>query len=146
MDAARAEIVLLEGTAARLAAGQRKWAAWWRFVETWAGLTVAILSALAGVSILEEQRNQLMAGVFALTASGLSATLGFVQPSGRARKADLLALRCSEFERRARHVRLITLPDSDRAEAFALVGDLTQRWEAICWDDVNDRLEQGPDA
>ncbi|WP_435612686.1 hypothetical protein [Streptomyces sp. bgisy159] len=70
-----------------------------------------------------------------LSVPATSASAGRLHRTGTAARA-----------RRARHVRLITLPDSDRAEAFALVGDLTQRWEAICWDDVNDRLEQGPDA
>ncbi|MFE0579179.1 MULTISPECIES: hypothetical protein [unclassified Streptomyces] len=142
------EISALEELAAKTARGQRSWAVWWRFVETWAGLTVAVLSALAGVSVLASQQHQGPAAVLALASSALGAVLGFSRPADQARKAETLALLCEGFARRARQARTLTLPDLDAEDSRRLLSALTERWETIRWDDLQDQLDrhgpQGP--
>lgn len=137
-----AEIKELEALAGRTASGQRGWAAWWRFIEMWMGLAVAVLSALAGVVILTAD-SRTVAAVLSLSAAGMSAVLGFTRPADKARKAEMLALRCDEFERRARYERLLAVVELDAKGARSRLVDIAERWHQIRWDDLHNRLENG---
>ncbi|MGW5398035.1 hypothetical protein [Streptomyces sp. NPDC003952] len=136
------EISALERLATRTARGQRGWAVWWRFVETWAGLAVAALSAVAGLAILSAEENQAPAAALALTSAVLGAVLGFTRPAEQAHKAATLALLCEGFERRARYARTLTLQELDADGARSLLAGLADRWDAIRWDDLQNQLDK----
>ncbi|NXY98300.1 hypothetical protein HYE82_28800 [Streptomyces sp. BR123] len=138
---AAAELTALELQAERVARGQRGWAAWWRFLETWAGLVVALLSAVAGATVLADEAVQGPVAALALAAAGLSAALGFLRPAERARKAETLAVLCEEFARDARYARLLGPADGDGAAARRAVVAMAARWTALRWDDLRDQLD-----
>ncbi|MEY7975262.1 SLATT domain-containing protein [Streptomyces pilosus] len=126
----RFELSRIEESCTYSAQGQFEAAKMWRKANLFLGSAAAVLSAVAGSTVLASDGFRLVVGALALGAAFIGAVVTTVNPSHRETQATEAAKSYQVIQATARQAREIDLTHATYAEARAELAHLTDRWQA----------------